>query len=335
MKRPAIVIAHFESFSPFDGPALDRLDTVGRLLDRKPLHSWDDPRAQELLAETEVIVGHWGCPLFGPEFFESAPKLRLFAYSAGTVKMYLTEDLWERNIAVTSGADANAEPVAEYTLAMILLANKRVFPAIDRESHRTGWTPPDTAAAHGNWNKTIGLVSASLTGKRVARLLEAFPHLEVQIYDPFADADTIEALGATKQESLLELCAQADVLSIHAPALPETHNLIGRAELGALCDGATVINTSRGHCLDLDALTAELESQRLFAIIDVTDPVEPVPSDHPLRTLPNAVLTPHIAGSQGTELARMSEWVIDEVDLYATGRALRNPITPEMVDQIA
>jgi len=335
MKRPAIVIAHFEGFSPFDEPALDRLDTVGRLLDRTPLHTWDDARAQELFAETEVIVGHWGCPFFTPRFFENTPNLRLFAYSAGTVKMYLTDELWERNIAVTSGADANAEPVAEYTLAMILLTNKGVFPAIDREAHRSTWTPPDTGAPHGNWDKTIGLVSASLIGKRVAQLLENFPHLEVQIYDPFVDAAAIEALGATKQEDLLELCAQADVLSIHAPALPETHNLIGRAALAALRDGATVINTSRGHCLDLDALTAELESQRLFAIIDVTDPVEPVPPGHKLRTLPNSVLTPHIAGSQGTELSRMSEWVIDEVDRYTTGRALRNPITREMVDRIA
>ncbi len=335
MKRPATVIAHYEGFAPFEERALDRLDTVGRLLDRQPLQDWDNPRSQELLAETEVLVGHWGCPLFNPEFFESAPNLGLFAYGAGTVKHYLTDELWERNIAVTSGADANAEPVAEYTLAMILLANKGVFPAIDREAQRPAWTPPEETAAHGNWNKTVGIVAASMIGKRVAELLKAFPHLEVQVYDPFTNADTIEALGATKQEDLLELCARADVLSIHAPALPETHNLIGRAELAALRDGATVINTSRGHCLDLDALSAELESQRLFAIVDVTDPVEPVPPDHPLRTLPNAVLTPHIAGSQGTELGRMSEWVIDEVERYATGQALRNPITREMVDRIA
>ena len=146
-------------------------------------------------------------------------------------------------------ADANAEPVAEYTLAMILLANKGVFPAIDRESQRPAWTPPSNAAGHGDWNKTVGLVSASLIGRRVAQLLSAFPHLDVQIYDPFVDAKTIEALGATKQESLVELCAQADVLSIHAPALLDTHNLVGSTELAALRDGATVLNTARGHCL--------------------------------------------------------------------------------------
>ncbi len=149
MGQPAIVIAHFEGFTALDETALDRLGTVGRLLDRKPLHSWDEPRAQELLPEAEVIVGHWGCPLFGPEFFETAANLRLFAYAAGSVKWYLSDELWERDILVTSGADANAEPVAEYTLAMILLANKGVFGAIDRESNRVSWTPPPEAAAHG------------------------------------------------------------------------------------------------------------------------------------------------------------------------------------------
>ncbi|MDE0701229.1 MAG: hydroxyacid dehydrogenase [Acidimicrobiaceae bacterium] len=335
MGRPTIVIAHFEGFSALDETALDRLDTIGELLDRKPLHSWDEPRAQELLGSAEVIVGHWGCPLFGPAFFGAATNLRLFAYAAGSVKWYLSDELWERNILVTTCADANAEPVAEYTLAMILLANKGVFPAIDRESHRTAWTPPADSAAHGNWDKTIGLVSVSLTGRRVAQLLQPFDHLRVQIYDPYVDAETIEALGATKQESLVDLCAQADVLSIHAPALPDTHNLIGETELAALRNGTTVINTSRGHCLDLDALTAELESQRLFGIIDVTDPVEPLPPTHPLRTLPNAVLTPHVAGSQGTELARLGESVIDEVERYAKGEPLRNPVTREMVDRIA
>ena len=96
-----------------------------------------------------------------------------------------------------------------------------------------------------------------------------------------------------------------------------------------------MINTSRGHCLDLDALVAELETGRLFAVIDVTDPIEPLPVDHPLRSLPNAVHTPHIAGSQGTELARMSDWVCEEVERFVAGRPQRNAITRDMIDRIA
>ena len=335
MTRPAIVIAHMEGLRAFDDATLDRLDRAGRILDRTPLASWDDARADALLAEAEIIVGHWGTPLFDAAMLARAPKLKMFAYAAGTVKWYAIDELWERDLVVTSGAGANAEPVAEYTLAMILLANKRVFPAIDAEAGRASWTPPEGAAAHGNWDKTIGLVSASLIGRRVAELLRPFPHLRVEIYDPFVDQDTIESLGATRVDDLVALCRRADVLSIHAPALPSTHDLVGAEHLAALPDGATVINTSRGHCLDLDALVAELETGRLFAVIDVTDPIEPLPVDHPLRSLPNAVHTPHIAGSQGTELARMSDWVCEEVERFVAGRPQRNRITRDMIDRIA
>jgi phosphoglycerate dehydrogenase-like enzyme len=332
--RPAIVIAHMEGLA-FDDATLDRLDRVGRILDRTPLHSWDDPRADGLLAEAEILVGHWGTPLLDANVLARAPKLRMFAYAAGTVKWYVIDELWARDIVVTSGAGANAEPVAEYTLAMILLANKAVFPAIDRAAGRPAWQPPPGAAPHGNWDKTIGLVSASAIGRRVAELLRPFPHLRVEVFDPFVDPEVVRALGATPIADLDELCERADVLSLHAPALPETHNLIGAPQLATLRDGATVINTSRGHCLDLDALTAELVAGRLFAVIDVTDPDEPLPDDHPLRTLPNAVLTPHVAGSQGTELARMSEWVCDEVERFVAGRPQRNRVTRDMIDRIA
>ncbi len=333
--KPAILIAHMDGLQAFDNATLDRLDTVGRVLDRAPLASWDDPRADDLLAEAEIIVGHWGTPLFDAATLARAPKLKMFAYAAGTVKWYVIDEIWDRDLVVTSGAGANAEPVAEYTLAMILLANKRVFPAIAGQAGREAWTAPAGSAAHGNWNKTVGLVSASLIGRRVAELLQPFPHLNVEIYDPFVDATTIESLGATKVDDLTELCGRADVLSIHAPALPPTHNMIGVEQLTALPDGATLINTSRGHCLDLDGLTAELESGRIFAIIDVTDPLEPLPDDHPLRSLPNAIYTPHIAGSQGTELARMSDWVCDEVERFLDGRPQRNQITRDMIDRIA
>lgn len=335
MSRPAIVLAHFEGLDAFDDAALDRLDRAGRLLDRSPLHTWDGARAEELLAEAEIIVGHWGAPLFDASVLARAPKLRMFAYAAGTVKWYLVPELWERDLIITSGADANAEPVAEYTLAMILLANKRVFPAIDAQRGLPAWRPPRRAKEPGNWDRTIGLVSASRIGQRVAELLGSFPQLHVEIHDPLVPDATIEALGATRVDDLVDLCRRCDVLSIHTPALPETENLVGAPELAALPDGATVINTARGHCLDLEALTGELLAGRLFAVIDVTDPIEPLPDDHPLRRLPNAVLTPHLAGSQGTELRRMSEWVCDEVERYAQGRPQRNRITRDMIDVIA
>jgi len=335
--RPALLIAHHPSLDLLDQEALDRIAEVAEILDREPLGDWNDPRADDLLARAEVILGHWGCPPLDASVVERAPRLGLFAYAAGTVKQTISADVFDRDIRVTSGADANAEPVAEFTLATILYANKDVVWQRDVRrtprdpSLRTFRTAHDVAV--GNYDKTIGIVGASLIGRRVIELLRAFPHLRVTLYDPYVTDAEASALGVAKME-LDELCATADILSIHAPDLPSTRQMIGRAQLAALRTGATVINTARGALLDHDALLDETSSGRLSAVLDVTDP-EPLPEDHPLWTLPNVFITPHLAGSLGTELRRMIDHAVDEIDRWRSGRPARNAVTKDMLSRLA
>ena len=331
--HPAIVLAHWPGLDFFDAAALERFGELGTVLDPEPLGRWDDPRADALLAEADVIIGHWGCPVADGPMLDRAPNLGLFAYAAGTVKLTVTDAVWDRPIRVTSGANANAEPVAEFTLAAILFANKGVFwrrlgtetvgGSID-ELMGTGW---------GNYDRTIGIVGASLIGRRVIQLLDAFPHLDVALYDPFVSSDEADELGVTKLE-LTELCAASDILSIHAPALATTHHMIGAEQLAALRDGATVINTARGWLLDHDALVTHLTSGRLRAVLDVTDP-EPLPDDSVLRTLPNVYLTPHLAGTQGSELGRMAEYAAEEVRRWSAGEPGLNEVHKEQLDRLA
>ncbi|HWU27805.1 MAG TPA: NAD(P)-dependent oxidoreductase, partial [Microbacterium sp.] len=118
---------------------------------------------------------------------------------------------------------------------------------------------------------------------------------------------------------------RVSVLSLHAPALPSTHHMISVRELAALPDGATVINTARGALLDHDALVAECRTGRLDAVLDVTDP-EPLPLDSPLLDLPNVALTPHLAGSLGTETRRLTDSALDELQAYASGVPLLYPM---------
>jgi phosphoglycerate dehydrogenase-like enzyme len=118
------------------------------------------------------------------------------------------------------------------------------------------------------------------------------------------------------------------VLSLHAPELPETRHLIGEQELKLLPDQATVINTARGSLLDPAALAAECATGRLFAILDVTDP-EPLPADSPLRGLPGVLITPHIAGSQGTEILRLTDHALAELARWTAGEPLRTEVTAE------
>jgi phosphoglycerate dehydrogenase-like enzyme len=332
--NPNIVLAHWAGIELFDQATLRKLGELGKITDGEPIGNWADQRAASLLADAEVIIGHWGCPRIDLGVVAQAPNLGLIAYAAGTVKQTIDTTVFDRGIRITSGAKANAEPVVEFTIAAILFANKDVFwqrdllrqPSINKLRNR-GSVPV------GNYAKTIGIVGASLIGRRVIEILRQFPHLDVALFDPFVDVGEAERLGVTKLD-LEALCAQADVLSIHAPLLPETKAMIGGSQLAALRTGATVINTSRAAIVDQDALVSELEAGRLYAILDVTDP-EPLGPDHRLLSLPNAFVTPHLAGSQGSELERMSDYVIDEVARWVREEPAQNEITAEVLSRLA
>ena len=334
MAGPKIALAMFDGLVDYaltpDQRA--RLAAVGDVLDAVPLGSFDDDRAVAVLAEAEVLLGHWGCPTLTTEAMDAAPRLRMFAYAAGTVKWQVTDAVWARDLLVTSAAAANAVPVAEYTVAMVLLANKGVL--IWREHQRDPSVElPFDAGTIGNYGRRVGLVGASLVGRHVIELLAPYD-LTVAVYDPYLDADEAARLDVEKVDDLDELCATVDVLSVHAPDVEATRGMIGAAQLAALRDGATFINTARPALVDTAALEAELMAGRIAGILDVTDP-EPFPADHPLLARPNVFVTPHIAGAVGNELHRLAELAVDEVERFARGDAPRYPVRREDLDRIA
>lgn len=332
--RPRIVLAMLDGLvgSAFTDQQLDRLARIGEIVDRTPLSQFDDDRAARLLADADVLVGHWGCPTLTADVLDRAPRLSLFAYAAGTVKWQVTDAVWERGVVVTSSAAANAVPVAEYTVAMILLANKGVL--LLREFIRDpSLRLPLDRMRLGNVAKRVGVVGASHVGRLVIELLRPYS-LDVVVYDPYiSDADAA-ALGVDVERDLRQLCANVHVLSLHAPDIPATRGMIGAGELAALPDNAVFINTARAALVDQEALLAELRAGRISAVLDVTDP-EPIPADHPLLALPNSFVTPHIAGSLGTELHRMSDLAIDEVERFVQSEPLLHQVTQSDLDRIA
>jgi phosphoglycerate dehydrogenase-like enzyme len=337
--KPAVLIAHHPRLALLGPAEVERLRTIVTVLNPTdpalvPISDWTTAEARALLAEADIVLGHWGCPRLSADVVAAAPRLRYLVYGAGTVKSVVSDAVFEAGVVVTSCADANAEPVAEFTLGAILLANKDVF------WRRDLGRDPSIAARRqaptrpvGNWDKTIGLVGASMVGRRVIERLRPFPHLRIALHDPFVSPVEAGELGV-ELLGLDQLCAAADILSIHAPDLPSTHHMIGAPQLAALRTGATVINTARGRLVDHDALVAECASGRLFAILDVTDP-EPLPRDHPLRSLPTVYLTPHLAGSEGTELGRLLDGAIDEVQRIVDRRPPRNPVSRSQLDTMA
>lgn len=306
--------------------ALDRLADVAAVDTARFVSDFSDadPAA---LADTEVLFTHWGAPLLTADAVRAMPRLRAVIHAAGSVKHHVTEAVWERGIAVSTAAGANALPVAEFTLAAILFTGKRILDSarVYREARDQVPLLP-YFAGHGNHRRTVGVVGASRIGRRVLQLLRPFD-FEVLLYDPYVEAAEAETLGARRVD-LDELVRRSSVVSIHAPQLPETQHMFDRRRLGLLRDGATLINTARGSLVDTDALTEELLAGRIHAVLDVTEP-EVLPPGSPLYTLPNVLLTPHIAGSLGNELVRMAHWATDEVERYAEGRPLAHGVGPD------
>jgi phosphoglycerate dehydrogenase-like enzyme len=286
------------------------------------------PPAAAALARAEVLVTGWGCPRLDAAVLDAAPRLRAVLHAAGSVKGFTTPELWRRGITVSSAADANAVPVAEYTLAMILLAGKDLFAFRDRFRDRRSFPYGEIVPGIGNYGRRVGIIGASRTGRRLIDLLR--PHdLRVSLADPYAD-DT----AGIPVLPLDDLLRGSDIVTLHAPETPETRHLLGRRELALMPDGAVLINTARGSLLDHDALVAEVRTGRLSAVLDVTDP-EPLPADSPLFDLPNAFITPHLAGSQGNEVARLGRTVAEEARRLVTGAPLHHEVDPETLNRTA
>ncbi len=288
-------------------------------------------RNQHLLGDVEIIMSGWGMPKLDERFLASAPNLRAVFYGAGTVRGFVTEEAWDRGIVITSAYAANAVPVAEYTLAAILFSLKNVWQTIFA-TRLNGAYPRRTAGA-GGYGSTVGLVSLGMVGRLVAEKLRSFD-LRVIAYDPYANAATAKKLGV-ELVSLETIFSEADVVSLHTPNLPETRGMITGAHFAALKPHATFINTARGAVVRETEMIAALQQRPdLTAVLDVTDPEPPV-AGSPLYSMPNVVLTPHIAGSQAAECRRMGRYMVEELQRYLAGEPLKWAIAREQVARLA
>ena len=329
LKPQALLVMNSGTFADqFDSTRLERLAGLVDLGGQQWTDSLDAPELAGRLEEVEILLTSWGVPRLTAERLERMPRLRAVFHCAGTVRSFVSDELWARGILVTNGADANAIPVAEFTFASIVLAGKKAHVlANDARTFRTDWSYTAARGELGNIGRTIGVIGFSRIGRRVVRLVRQLQDVTCLVSDPYADPLEVAAAGGTLV-TLEELLPVSDVVTIHAPALPETRHMISTRELRAMKDHATLINTARGSLVDTKALEAECATGRITALLDVTEP-EPLPADSALYNLPNVIITPHIAGSLGTETRRMSDAALDDLERYLDGRDLLAQVVHE------
>ena len=284
-----------------------------------------------ILSGVEIILSGWGGPLMDETFLEAAPRLEAVFYAAGSIRGIVTDAFWQRSIPISSAWAANAIPVAEFTYAQIILALKQAW-RVSREMHQERLAPRH-AGIGGVYDARVGIVGLGMIGRLVVERLKTL-HVEIWAYDPGLTEEKAAELGV-HSAGLDELFEACEVVSLHAPNLESTRGMITGAHLDRIPSGGAFINTARGAVVREAEMIEVLQRRTdLFALLDVTDP-EPPAADSPLYTMPNVVLTPHLAGSVGHECWRMGDYMLDEVGHYLHGRPLQWQVTPEMFQTMA
>ncbi len=298
-------------------------------------YSYEDVAADpQNFADVEYVFSTWGMPVFTTEEVKNwFPSLKAIFYAAGTVQ-YFAKPFLENGVKVFSAWAANAIPVAEYTVAQIILANKGFY-----QSSRIAKTGARSAASKfsqacpGNYGAKVGIIGAGMIGKLVINMLKNY-RLEVLVFDPFLPDEKAKELGV-KKVSLEALFKECQVVSNHLANNAQTQGMLKFEHFNSMKPYATFLNTGRGaQVIEADLVKTLTERFDLTAVLDVTSP-EPPEQGHAFYTLPNCVLTPHIAGSMSDEVHRMSEYMVEEFNSFKNGRPTRYEVTLKMLETMA
>jgi len=283
------------------------------------------------LRDTEYIFSTWGMPvLTEQEIREWLPRLKAVFYGAGTVQAFARPFL-NCGVKVFSAWGANAVPVAEYTVAQIILANKGFFRTMR-------YTEPVRAKEvlqgfPGNYGQKIGIIGAGMIGKLVIGLLKQYD-LEVMVFDPFLPDEKARELNVEKTD-LETVFSQCRVISNHLANNAQTKGMLHGGLFAKMQPYATFLNTGRGaQVVEADLIRVLRERPDLTAILDVTSPEPPVEGSE-LYTLENCILTPHIAGSTGCEVRRMGVYMQEEYERFVSGEPCRYQVTEKMLETMA
>lgn len=294
----------------------------------------DDPALAGLFARTQVIFSSWGMPALTEKQIEAHfPSLEAVYYAAGTVQ-YFARPFLKRGVRVFSAWAANGVPVVEFTVAQIVLAGKGYFQSLRR------YREMDRKAAFAytmslpcNYNIRVGILGAGVIGREVMARLKAYQY-EVLAYDPYVSDEVLSSLGA-KRASLEKIFSTCQIISNHVANLPATVGMIDGKLLHSMLPNAAFINTGRGAQVVESELIAALKAcPDRTALLDVTWP-EPPEEGSEFYTLPNVFLTPHIAGSQNNEWARMALYMVEEFERTEDHLPVRYEVTEKMLETMA
>ncbi|RME71195.1 MAG: 3-phosphoglycerate dehydrogenase [Verrucomicrobia bacterium] len=308
-------------------------DTPGQHHELLAETGWEIVRERGPLSEARMLelVGDFDAFICGDDAITRAvlekarPRLKIISkYGIGVDKIDVAAAT-ELGIPVLFTPGVNHTTVAEHAFLLLLALQKNFVAAVDA-TRRGEWK---RKTGHELWGKTIGIIGLGRIGKEVAIRARAFG-MEVIAYDVYWDADFAAGHAVRRADTLDELYAASDYISLHTNLTPETHHLINADSIAKMKPGVVVINCARGEIVDTSAMVDALKSGRVGGYgADVLD-VEPPPADHPLLNAPNCVVTPHVGSRTYESVVRQATTAVKNLILAMKGEKPIAQVNPEV-----
>jgi len=292
------------------------------------------PGLRRKLATADALITTWDSPQFSDDLPQWAPKLRIIAHCGGEVKSRFGLSLFDE-LTVTAAPVPMARATAELGAALLLYSARNVDFYRDKMRQRSNRIYEELHL-HGSTESMVGrevaMIGFGRIGRALVDLMRSFD-LKWLVYDPYVPKSLAREYPVhfTNLNSLLR---HGHLIVLTAALTDKTRGLLSRNRLASLPDGSVVIDIARGGLVDLAALTSEVRSGRLRCALDVTDPLEPLPIGHPLRTLPGAIVTPHIAASNRRVRLDIADTVMNDLDQFFKGHGVKNRVTRAMLDRM-
>jgi phosphoglycerate dehydrogenase-like enzyme len=318
----------------FTEPAIQdlfhRLEKLGTV--RKTSHNTQDEIRADLAWADYVIM--WAWPLLDEGMLAEAPQLRHIGFL--DVIQPGARAAISRGLPISNSRGGFSPAVAEMALTLILSSLRRTS---DYHAKMKVGSEPWVGDFPGEIDPLereltgakVGLIGLGGVGRRLAELLGPF-QCDLRVVDPFVAEGVVAAAGARRME-LDDMLASSDIVVLCAASNDGTQKLIGADRIALLPANAIFINVARAALVDTDALVTRLHKGDLIACLDVFD-IEPLPSEHPLRSCPNTFLTPHRAGGLKASVRRIVERLVDDLENHAAGRPLAWQVTEGIIPSL-
>ena len=286
------------------------------------------------LSTADALITTWDSPRLDDGLPRLAPSLRIIAHCGGEVKSRFARSLFQR-LTITNAAGPMARATAEMGAALLLYCTRNVDfyrAALRKKSNRIYDQVHLHGAPESMIGRTVTMIGFGRIGRALVDLMRGFD-VTWLVHDPYANR-ALARKYPVRFVSLKKLLPKAHLLVLAAALTDQTRGILAQKNLATLPDGATVINIARGGLIDLNALRKEVRSGRLRCALDVTDPVEPLAVDDPLRTIPGAIITPHIAGSGRHVRQEIARVALDDLEQFFMGNQVANRVTAAMLDRM-